>query len=285
MASLLPTVKMMFLDNDGSPLVGGKLFTFDSGTNTPRPTFADAAGTVQNPNPVVLDSRGEALVFWNGSYRVRLEDTLGNMIWTVDSVSEIILNYRTGSSGSLIVPAGATSQRDVTPQLGYFRYNTDTNQFEGYGIAGWGNVGGDGGGGTGGGNDIAFFEGDTVITAPFTIGESAYKIGVAITLTNPGIFNLANHGFMAGNAVHLTTTGVLPSGLATDTPYYVSPTGLTSNTFQLALTPDGVSINTTGPQSGVHSIGKIKNAFTPGPVTLTNAAIVTVPTGSNWSIL
>lgn len=285
MASLLPTVKMMFLGNDGNPLVGGKLFTFDSGTNTPRATFADASGTTVNENPVVLDSRGEALIFWNGSYRVRLEDALGNVIWTVDSVSEIILNYRTGSSGSLIVPAGATAQRDAVPQLGYFRFNTDTGKFEGFGTSGWGDIGGGGAGGTGGGDDVAFFESDITLTSSFTIGDSAYKLGVIITLTNPGIFNLANHGFLAGNIVHLKTTGTLPIGLAVDTPYYVSSAGLTATTFQLSATLGGPSINTTGPQSGVHSVGKIKNAMTPGPIIIADGAVITVPTGSTWVIL
>ena len=282
MASLLPTTKLMFLGNDGMPLIGGKLYTFDSGTNTPRSTYSDAAGTVPNTNPVILDARGEALVFWNGSYRVRLEDALGNVIWTVDSVSEIILNYRTGSNGSLIVPAGTTGQRDAIPQLGYFRYNTDTGQFEGYGASGWGAIGGDGGGGTGGGDDIAFFEGDVFAADDFTIGASAYIPDVTVTLTNPGVFTLANHPFKEGAAVHLITTGALPTGFVTDTPYYVSATGLTSTTFQLSATRGGASINASGSQSGVHSVGKIKNAITPGPFTWSGT--INIPNGSNWTI-
>ena len=141
MPSLLPTTKLCFLGNNGLPLVGGKLYTYDSGTNTPRATYADAAGGVPNTNPVVLDARGEALVFWSGSYRVKLCDAAGNVIWTVDSVSEIVLSYRTSGTGSIIVPYGTTAQRDTTPVIGYMRYNTDIGEWEGFGENGWGVLG------------------------------------------------------------------------------------------------------------------------------------------------
>ncbi len=137
MASLLPTTKLMFLGNDGKPLVGGKIYTYDTGTNTPKATYADAAGSISLSNPIILDSRGEALVFWSGSYRVKLNDALDNNIWTADSISEIVLSYRTGSNGSIISPYGTTAQRDIIPQIGYFRFNTDINQFEGFNGSVW----------------------------------------------------------------------------------------------------------------------------------------------------
>jgi len=285
MASLLPTTKLCFLGNDGKPLVGGKLYTYDSGTTSPRATYQDAAGLVPNTNPIILDSRGEALVFWNGSYRVKLNDALDNTIWTVDSVSEIILTYRTGSNGSLIVPAGTTAQRDAVPQIGYFRYNYDASAFEGYGAFGWGPITGAGSGAAGGGSDLAFYEGDVFIASSYVVGDSVYKSGLTITLTSPAVFTLANHGFVAGSVVHLKTTGVLPTGFAVDTPYYVIATGLSSIAFQLALTPGGAAINASGGQSGVHSVGKIKNAMIVGPVTIGDAAVVTIPTGSTLTIV
>ena len=51
------------IDDNGNPLVGGELFTYIAGSNTPTPTFTDATGTVENTNPVILDSRGEAHVW------------------------------------------------------------------------------------------------------------------------------------------------------------------------------------------------------------------------------
>lgn len=89
MATLLPEGKQSFTDDAGNPLVGGKLYTYDAGTNTPRPTFVDATGTIPNTNPVILNARGEATVFWDGSYKAVLKDANDVTIWTVDNVRDI----------------------------------------------------------------------------------------------------------------------------------------------------------------------------------------------------
>ena len=60
MAVVMPPGKQAYTRSDGTPLVGGRLRTFAAGTSTPKPTYADAAGTIANTNPVVLDARGEA---------------------------------------------------------------------------------------------------------------------------------------------------------------------------------------------------------------------------------
>ena len=54
-----------------------------------------------------------------------------------------------------------------------------------------------------------------------------------------------------GTAVSLTTTGALPTGLTPGTVYYV--VNSSGATFELAATPDGTPITTTGTQSGTHS--------------------------------
>lgn len=86
MATLLPEGKQSFQNSAGVPLIGGKLYTYDAGTSTPRATYSDAAGTVPNTNPVVLDARGEATIFWNGAYKVVLKDASDVTIWTTDNV-------------------------------------------------------------------------------------------------------------------------------------------------------------------------------------------------------
>lgn len=131
MSSLLPPGKQCYLDNAGKPLVGGKVYTYLAGTSTPKNTFSDSAGLVPLPNPVILDSRGEAQIFWTGSYKVVLKDALDNTIWSVDNVLEFgIGNLITGPTGSMILPTGTTSQRDVVPAVGYIRYNIDTDSLE-----------------------------------------------------------------------------------------------------------------------------------------------------------
>lgn len=55
-----------------------------------------------------------------------------------------------------------------------------------------------------------------------------------------------------GAAITLTTTGALPTGLTVGTTYYVINS--TGTTFNLATTPTGSAITTSGSQSGTHSI-------------------------------
>lgn len=86
MATLLPEGKQSFETAAGIPLVGGKVYTFDAGTNNPRITWSDAAQTAPNPNPIILDARGEATIFWLGAYKVILRDALDNLIWSVDNI-------------------------------------------------------------------------------------------------------------------------------------------------------------------------------------------------------
>lgn len=74
---------------------------------------------------------------------------------------------------------------------------------------------------------------------------------VTITVATPGVVSWNAHGLAAGTPVKFTTTGALPTGLTAGTTYYlVNPA---ANDFQVAATPGGAAINTSGSQSGVHT--------------------------------
>lgn len=47
-----------FFDRNGRPLALGRLYYYAAGTTAPQDTYADAAGTVANSNPVILDGSG-----------------------------------------------------------------------------------------------------------------------------------------------------------------------------------------------------------------------------------
>ena len=66
-------------------------------------------------------------------------------------------------TNSLNLPVGTTAQRDGSPAVGMFRYNSTLNVFEGYKNTGWGEIGG-GAGATGGGTDEVFVETDQTMT-------------------------------------------------------------------------------------------------------------------------
>ena len=88
MAVLTPLPKMQFLTAEGTPLVGGKVYTYTAGTTTPLATFQDATSGTSNTNPIILDSRGEANI-WLGetSYKFKLTDADDVEIWTVDYIT------------------------------------------------------------------------------------------------------------------------------------------------------------------------------------------------------
>jgi hypothetical protein len=89
-ATLSPSPKMQFFTAAGVPLVGGKLFTYASGTTTPLATYTDSTANTTNTNPVILDSRGEANVWFGPSrYTLVLKDSLDNLIWTVAGINSV----------------------------------------------------------------------------------------------------------------------------------------------------------------------------------------------------
>ncbi len=81
-ATLLPNAKQMFFDLNGKPLVAGYVyFYYPYPSLVPKDTWQDSAQTVLNTNPVVLDSRGQAVIYGSGNYRQVLQDSRGNTIW------------------------------------------------------------------------------------------------------------------------------------------------------------------------------------------------------------
>jgi hypothetical protein len=78
---LIPNAKAQFIDSGGQPLANGSVGFYFPGTLNPKPTYQDAAGTIANTNPVLLDSRGQALIWGSGVYRQILKDASGVTIW------------------------------------------------------------------------------------------------------------------------------------------------------------------------------------------------------------
>lgn len=95
--------------------------------------------------------------------------------------------------------------------------------------------------------------------------------GVNCTITNasPGVFTYVpgNHQFPANFPIRFAAnSGTLPSQIVAGTTYYVSATGLTTNTFQVSATPGGASINTSGGSGtvGCTNRGSDLNTFISG---------------------
>ena len=73
-------------DDNGAPLTGGLLYSYVAGTSTAKATYTTRAMGTANTNPVVLDSRGEAIIYGSGLYKLILKTSAGVTIWTQDNV-------------------------------------------------------------------------------------------------------------------------------------------------------------------------------------------------------
>lgn len=102
-AILMPNGRHKYFANDGTPLAGGKVYTYEAGTNTPKTTWADEAGTIPNANPVILDSRGEAFIRWDGAYKVNVTDAADVPMpgWPVDDFKSDPYGIVSGLAGVL----------------------------------------------------------------------------------------------------------------------------------------------------------------------------------------
>ena len=84
-----------FFDNNGVPLSGGKLYTYEAGTTTPETTYTTSAGNVAHTNPIVLDaagriSGGNELWLTDGqSYKLILKTSADVQLWSVDNISGV----------------------------------------------------------------------------------------------------------------------------------------------------------------------------------------------------
>lgn len=105
------------VDAAGVPRSGAKLYFYSTGTNTPQATYADAALSVPNTNPVISDALGQfgsIFLVVAPSYRVKLTDSSDNEIWTLDPVGPLSGSGQGGSVptggmmpfGGTVVPTG-----------------------------------------------------------------------------------------------------------------------------------------------------------------------------------
>lgn len=120
--------KEQWIDQNGDPLAGGKLYFYVTGTSTPKDTYTTEGLSVANANPVVADSTGAWSDIWltTGQYKVVLKDANDVQIWSADPVDgkdaetvtfNIALEHTvnagsstpsTGVSGDLYVPFACT---------------------------------------------------------------------------------------------------------------------------------------------------------------------------------
>ena len=75
-----------------------------------------------------------------------------------------------------------------------------------------------------------------------------------ITIATPAVITKTAHSLLAGMPVVFSTTGALPTGLTAGTIYYVISAGLATDSFRVSTSVGGSAVNTSGTQSGIHTV-------------------------------
>ena len=120
MATLATNVSFQCLGLDGKPLAGGKVYTYSAGTTTSKATYTTMAGTVANPNPVILDQNGRAKIFLgDGSYRLQIKDSNDALIDDIDQISRYVTQSEFATFQQT-VNDGATQLTEVREQIDVF---------------------------------------------------------------------------------------------------------------------------------------------------------------------
>ncbi len=105
---ILPNAMSQFIDGNGAPYAGGKVYFYIPGTTTLKNTWQDGGQVTLNANPVTLDANGRATIFGSGQYREVLQDQFGNTIWDLLTAGVNPSALNSWSPGTLAGNPGAS---------------------------------------------------------------------------------------------------------------------------------------------------------------------------------
>jgi len=120
-------VGAQFFDNNGVPLSGGKIYTYEAGTTTPLASYTSSSGGTAHTNPIILNSAGRVP---NGGeiwiqlrlYKFVLETSTGVLIATYDNVGSsfnataIIANF-TGNGSTVAFTLASSPVNENTTNV------------------------------------------------------------------------------------------------------------------------------------------------------------------------
>ena len=223
-----------FFDNNGLPLAGGLLYTYQAGSSTPLTTYTTVNGTIPNSNPIILDSAGrtpqEVWMQTGYSYKFVLQTSAGVTLQTLDNLYPILQtapvvtpSLPTGAiilwSGSIgAIPSGFTICDGTlgTPDL---RDRFIVGAGSSYAVAA-----------TGG-------SADSIIVSHTHTATS--------TVTDPGHYHLQPNSGGAGGTI-TASSGLANTGNSSYSGYYgtaVATTGITVATTNASAGTSGTGAN------------------------------------------
>lgn len=118
------------------PLVGGKVYTYEAGTTTPKATYTDRdTAEGEATNPIILSATGNAEVYGNGVYKFTITDADDVTVFEFDNV-EYTANITESGVGPLTsdldfngkkgINLGAGSEAGDTVEWQQWRNSVDT---------------------------------------------------------------------------------------------------------------------------------------------------------------
>lgn len=123
--SIFAGVGAQLFDNNGDPLTGGKIFTYEAGTTTPLASYTSSSGASAHPNPIILDAAGrvptgEIWLDYTKRYKFVVQTSTGVLIATYDNVggsfnaSPIIANFVGTGSQTAFTLLSSPASEDAT---------------------------------------------------------------------------------------------------------------------------------------------------------------------------
>ena len=86
MADVVEFLLAGFTNNSGQPLNGGKVYTYQAGTTTPKSVYTDNLAATPETNPVILDSNGRKKIYATGTYKFVIKDSSDTTLYTFDNL-------------------------------------------------------------------------------------------------------------------------------------------------------------------------------------------------------
>jgi len=172
------------------------------GSTTAQYAILNVSGAMTAARNLIVPSTSKWYIIYNnttGGYLLTVKGSATTGVTLVNgekaivawSGSDYIKIATLGGTGALPLPSGTTAQQPASPVAGMLRYNSTTNQFEGYngGTSTWTSVGG---GATGGGTDQIFFQNGQTVNTNYTITTSnnagtfgPVTVATGVTVTVP----------------------------------------------------------------------------------------------------
>jgi hypothetical protein len=123
--SALAGAGQQFFDNNGVPLTGGKLYSYEAGTTTPQTTYTTSTGApgTEHTNPIILDSAGRVPSgqIWLSAglnYKFVLKTSLEVPLASWDNITGINgTGIATAASNVSYIPAGNFTETNVQDAL------------------------------------------------------------------------------------------------------------------------------------------------------------------------